>query len=133
MEERKMTDTKSLSERWFTEGFGRNNASVFEELMPLEMLENSSWREQVAAFHTGFPDLTATVEEQIAEGPRVMTRVTFRGTHTGELLGLQPTGKPINLTIVELHTWRDGQIADLWNTFHPVLVMAQLGIITPPA
>lgn len=61
-----------------------------------------------------------------------MTRVTFRGTHTGDLLGIAPTGRPIELTMVELHTWENGQLSDLWNSFHPVLVLAQLGVIGPP-
>ncbi len=127
-----MTDLKARSRRWLEEGYGRNNAAVLEELMPPQMLEESSWREQIAAFHTAFPDLTATIDEQLAEGDRVMTRVTLRGVHTGDLLGLPPTGKPIELTIVEVHEWRDGQISDLWNSFHPVLVLAQLGVIVPP-
>jgi predicted ester cyclase len=121
------------SRRWFEEGYGNNDASVMEELMSLQALEESSWREQIAAFHSAFPDLSVTIEEQIADRQRVMTRVTFRGTHTGDLFGLAPTGKPIELTMVELHTWKDGQIVDLWNSFHPVLVLAQLGVIAPPA
>lgn len=128
-----MPDVKALSRRWLEAGYGRNDASAMEELMPRQMLEESSWREQIAAFHAAFPDLTATIEEQLAEGDRVMTRVTMRGTHTGDLLGLAPTGKPIELSLVELHTWEDGQIADLWNSFHPVLVLMQLGVIAPPA
>ena len=128
-----MDDVLTLSRRWFEEGYGRNNAQVMEDLMPLQQLEESSWREQIAAFHGAFPDLSTTIDEQLAERDRVMTRVTFRGTHTGDLLGLAPTGKPIELTIVELHTWKDGQIADLWNSFHPVLVLAQLGVIAAPA
>jgi predicted ester cyclase len=127
-----MDDMKTLSRRWFEDGYGRNNAKVMEVLMPLDKLEESSWREQIAAFHVAFPDLTATIEEQLAQDDRVMTRVTFRGTHTGDLLGLAPTGKPIELTIVELHTWENGRLVDLWNSFHPVLVLTQLGVIGPP-
>jgi predicted ester cyclase len=128
-----MDDVLTLSRRWFEEGYGRNNALVMEELMPLQQLEESSWREQIAAFHAAFPDLSATIEEQLAGHDRVMTRVTFRGTHTGDLFGLAPTGKLIDLTIVELHTWKDGQIAELWNSFHPVLVLTQLGVVGPPS
>jgi len=127
-----MADLKGLSRRWLEDGYGRNDAAAMEALMPLQMLEESSWREQIAALHGAFPDLTATIDEQIAEHDRVMTRVTLRGTHTGDLLGLAPTGKPIELTIVELHTWKDGQIADLWNSFHPVVVLMQLGVVAPP-
>jgi len=127
-----MTDPRALSQRWFEEGYGRNDANVFQELMPLQMLEESSWREQIAAFYGGFPDLSVTIDEQLSDGSRVMTRVTFTGTHTGDLFGLAPTGKPIKIEMVELHTWKDGQIADLWNSFHPVLVLAQLGVLSAP-
>ncbi len=127
-----MTSPKELSRRWFEDGYGRNDARVFEALMPMQRLEESSWREQIAAFHAAFPDLTVTVAEQMSDGERVMTRVTFRGTQSGDLLGLAPTGKRIDLTMVEGHTWKDGQIADLWNTFHPVLILAQLGLVAPP-
>jgi hypothetical protein len=43
------------------------------------------------------------------------------------------TSLQIELTIVEIHEWKDEQIADLWNSFHPVLILAQLGIISPPS
>jgi predicted ester cyclase len=128
-----MSDVKALSRRWIAEGYGRNDARVMEELMPLEMLEESSWREQIGTFHSAFPDLTATLDDQLAEGERVVNRLTFRGTHTGDLFGLAPTRKPIELTIVEIHEWKDGQMADLWNSFHPVLILMQLGVIAPPA
>lgn len=127
-----MMNPSALSRRWFEEGYARNGVNVFEELMPLQMLEESSWREQIAAFHAGFPDLSVTIEEQLANERRVMTRVTFTGTHTGDLFGLAPTGKPIKIEMVELHTWKDGQLADLWNSFHPVLVLAQLGVLSTP-
>ena len=127
-----MEDLKALSRHWFEDGYGRNDASALELLMPLQQLEESSWREQIAAFHQGFPDLTATIDEQLAEGDRVVTRVRFRGTHTGDLLGLAPTGNRFDLTMVEMHTWKDAQIVDLWNSFHPLLVLAQLGVISPP-
>lgn len=126
-------DPKALSRRWIEEGYGQNNVAVMQDLMALRMLEESSWREQIAAFHAAFPDLAASVDEQLAEGDRVMSRLTFRGTHTGDLLGLAPTGKRIEIPIVELHTWKDGQIIDLWNSFHPVLALVQLGVVGAPS
>jgi predicted ester cyclase len=128
-----MTDLKALSRRWLEDGYGHNDVAVMEELMPLHLLEEFSWREQIGAFHAAFPDLSATIEEQLSEGDRVMSRITLRGKHTGDLLGLPPTAKSIDLTIVELHTWKDGQIVGLWNSFHPVLILAQLGVVAPPA
>ena len=124
-----MADLKALSRRWFEEGYGRGNTAAMEELMPLQMLEDASLREQILAYRAAFPDLTTTIDEQLAEDDRVMTRVTFRGTQTGDLLGLPPTDKPIELTMVELHTWKNGQISDVWNDFHPVRILQQLGLI----
>ena len=102
-----------------------------EQLMPLQLLEESSMREQITAYRAGFPDITVTIDEQLAEGDRVMTRLTFRGTHTGDLLGVPPTNKPIELSMVEIDTVRDGKIVDLWSDFHPVRVLQQLGLLVP--
>ena len=45
-----------------------------------------------------FPDLEITIEEQIAEGDKVLTRFRTRGTHQGELWGIAPTGKEVEIT-----------------------------------
>jgi predicted ester cyclase len=122
-------DLKAESRRWFEDGFGRGDMSVLEELMPEEQLLESSMREQVQAYRAGFPDITVTIDDQLAEGDRVMTMATFRGTHTGDLLGLPPTGKRMEYTIVQVATYADGKIIDQWSDFHPVRVLQQLGLI----
>jgi predicted ester cyclase len=122
-------ENKARSRRWFDEGFGQGNMSVLEELMPEEQLLESSMREQVMAYRAAFADITVTVDEQIGEGEKVMTRSTFRGTHTGDLLGIPPTGKPMEYTIVQVATYRDGRMIDQWSDFHPVVVLQQLGLI----
>ena len=45
-----------------------------------------------------FPDFHLTIEDQIAEGDKVATRVTFHGTHQGEYRGIPPTGRQVNYT-----------------------------------
>ena len=86
---------------------------------------------QIESFHAGFPDLKVTVEEQIAESNKVVTRVPFTGIHTGDLLGIAPTGKAIDGRIIEIHTFQDGKIVSTQNDFHPLLVLAQIGAVTP--
>jgi hypothetical protein len=122
-------ENKAVSRRWFEEGYGRNNAAALSELAPGDWLLEASIPAQIEAFHTGFPDLTVEVIEQIAEGDRVVTRVVFRGTHTGVLLGIEPTGKTMEQGLVEIQTVHLGQISDPWNSFHPLTVLAQLGVI----
>lgn len=124
-----LDDNKRISRTWFEAGYGRGDTETMTRLMPPQMLEEASLREQVVAYHVGFPDLTVTIDEQLAEGDRVLSLVTFRGHQTGDLLGIAPTGKPMELTLAEIHTIRDGQIVDVWNDFHPIRVLQQLDLI----
>jgi len=59
-----------------------------------------------------YPDLRLTVEQQVAEGEWVVSRVTMRGTHLGEWLGIQPTGRPIEVTAVNMDRVVDGRIVE---------------------
>lgn len=59
-----------------------------------------------------YPDLHLTIEQQIAEGEWVVTRVTMRGTHRGAWLGIQPTGRPIEVSAVNVDRVVDGRIVE---------------------
>jgi steroid delta-isomerase-like uncharacterized protein len=67
----------------------------------------------VRAFQAGFPDWRIVIEEMIAEGDRVWARWTMTGTHTGEFMGIAPTGRHLHTTD-GLNTFRlaDGKIAE---------------------
>jgi hypothetical protein len=62
-------------------------------------------------YRSAFPDLRITFDEQVAEGDRVVTRWTCRGTHKGELMGVAPTGKQVTVTGSPHHAsgpWQSG-------------------------
>lgn len=59
-----------------------------------------------------YPDLRLTVEQQIAEGEWVVSRVTMRGTHLGEWLGIRPTGKAVEVSAVNIDRVVDGRIVE---------------------
>ena len=59
-----------------------------------------------------YPDLRLTVEQRIAEGDWVATRITARGTHLGRWMGIEPTGKAIEITGVNLDRVVDGRIVE---------------------
>jgi predicted ester cyclase len=87
-------------------------------------------RRAFAIFHEAFPDTVHVVEDLVAEGDRVVARISARGTHTGELFGHAPTGKVVTLTGITIYRLMDGQIVERWAD-HGLGVLDQLGISPP--
>jgi len=71
-------------------------------------------RAEVEAHRTAFPDWTEVVDDVIADGDRVVTRFTSRGTNLGEFLGKPATGKRVEITEVCIQRIADGKIVELW-------------------
>jgi steroid delta-isomerase-like uncharacterized protein len=83
----------------------------------------------VATFFEAFPDLNVTVEDEIAEGDKVVTRWTIRGTHQGELMGIAPTEKQIELKGITIHRIEGDKIAEEWSRYDNLGMMQQLGAL----
>ena len=80
-----------------------------------------------------FPDLVGTIEEQIAEGDKVVTCITWRGTHQGALLGIPPTGRRVEVRDVLVDHFRDGKIIERYEMTDNVAMLQQLGAMQAPA
>ena len=75
-----------------------------------------------------FPDFHAIVEDQIAEGDRVMQRITCYGTHQGEFFGVRPTGELVSFSSIEIHrAGADGKFAEHWSSADLLAVLHRLG------
>ena len=84
----------------------------------------------VTMFKTAFPDLSATVEDVIAEGDKVVTRVTLRGTHQGEVEEFgPPTGRQVEAQGLTIHRIEGDKIVEEWNSYDNLSLMQQLGHI----
>jgi len=81
----------------------------------------------------GYPDFQVTVVERIVEGDRQTIRWTWRGTHTGDLFGIPPTGKEVIGTGCEVQHWVDGKVVELWKYPDELGLMQQLGFKLVPA
>jgi len=94
---------KSLVRRLIEEAVNKGNFSVVDEILSPDYVYSeptvgerrgrAGYRELITMYRKAFPDLTMTIEEQIAEGDKVVTRMSGSGTHRGELFGTAPTGK----------------------------------------
>ena len=72
------------------------------------------WKQGYELMRRAFPDLEAQVDEVVAAEDRVAVRVSFRGTHEGEFLGIAPTGRAIHYVSHEFYRVEDGMIAEEW-------------------
>jgi steroid delta-isomerase-like uncharacterized protein len=84
------------------------------------------------AWHSAFPDEVTSFEDQIAEGDKVVSRMTSRATHVGEFQGVPPTGKRIAVTGIWIDRVVDGKIVERWGQVDMLGVMQQLGVIPQP-
>ena len=82
---------------------------------------------------TAFPDFHATIEDQIAEGDKVVTRFIARGTHLGDwhspLGRVAPTCKHFEHEGIRIFRVADGNLVDTWRGADTLLQLQQLGIL----
>ncbi len=99
-----------------------------EDLRGLEAIKQFA-----AGLRRAFPDLQITIEDQIAEGDKVVTRLTSRGTHRGELWGIAPTGREAEVSSVSTNRIEGGKIVEHWTCADRLGMMQQLGVIEQPS
>jgi predicted ester cyclase len=80
---------------------------------------NREWR-------SAFPDLRISIDEQIAEGDKVVSRVTLRGTHQREFRGMAPTDKEIELKGTSIFRFSsEGKVVESWDSYDQLSLMRQ--------
>jgi len=80
-----------------------------------------------------FPDLHATIQDSIAEGDKVVDRMTCEGTHQGMFMGAPPTGKRVKWSFIDINRSVDGKVIEHWEEVDTTSIMQQLGLVPPPS
>ncbi len=96
---------------------------------PTTLHGTEEFKQLLSVYITAFPDARFTVEDEIAEGERVASRYTFRGTHQGELMGIPPTGKSVTVTGMIINRIVNGQSEEGWLNFDALGMLQQLGVV----
>src|SRR5215216_7027277 len=86
----------------------------------------------VSMIRSAIPDLHITLEEDIAEGDKVVSRWSAQGTHQGELMGIAPTGNQVALTGLTIHRIEEGKIVEEWENWDALGLMQQIGAVPAP-
>ena len=137
---------KALVRRAYEDGMNERNLAIIDEVFAPDYVAHfpgvppvrgvEAAKEVIGSFLAAFPDIVFTIEDQIAEGDRVATRWTAKGTHLGEFRGfppkthgISPTGNPVTFSATDIYRIVDGRIVEEWNTLEQLDVVQQLGAI----
>jgi predicted ester cyclase len=139
-------ENKALIRRFWEEASRRGLQAVLDEFLAPDVVSHppgsaspspvrglEAWKRFTAAQFGAFPDLAVTVEDLISEGDMVGARVTARGMHTGELMGLSPTGRQVAFTGMEVFRIIEGRITEQWGEFDTLGLLQQLGTMPQQA
>ena len=117
---------KTLFKRFVDEVFNKKNVAFIDEFLDPSLVEH---KEDIYAFLGAFPDLHITVEDLIAEGDKIVGRVTLTGTHQGELMGIPATGKKVSFSEILIARISNGKVVEQWEVADTMSMMQQLGVI----
>ena len=92
--------------------------------------------EGVAKLHdvllSGFPDMELDLQDFVAEGEKVLVRLTVHATHTGRFGELEATGRRITVQVLDLFQIRDGRLIEHWAQLDNLGMLTQLGALPGP-
>jgi len=135
---------KTVSRRFFEEVWNKGDLAVINEIITKDHVNSGPGtipglpngpegsKQFVTVYRNAFPDVHFTIDDQIAEGDKVVTRWSAEGTHKGELAGLPATGKFSTVTGISVNRLVNGKIAESWGIFDEFGMMQQLGAIPMP-
>jgi steroid delta-isomerase-like uncharacterized protein len=83
------------------------------------------------AFFGALPDVSASMEDLVIAGDRVVGRFVYRGTHTGELMGIPASGNAVEMRSIDIWRVEDGVFAEHWDEINALQLFQQMGVLPP--
>ncbi len=139
-------ENKAVVRRWYEEVMNQGNVEavdlicaqcapsfvVLKGVVPDASGGLDGLKELVQYFHAAVPDVQIKVEDQIAEGNKVVSRISIEGTHDGEFMGIPATNKPFSVKGVSIWLVGEGKLIEEWVSWDTMGMMQQLGVIGGP-
>ncbi len=138
---------KALARRLYDEAWNKGNLDIVDQLvsagyvsheaadnplLPEEGAGPEGIKQSLVTYRTAFPDVRFTIEDQIAEGDKVVTRYVASATQTGPLGRIPPTGKRASIGGIWIDRFADGKIVESWSNFDALGLLMQLGVLPVP-
>jgi steroid delta-isomerase-like uncharacterized protein len=140
MSEQNKAVAKRFYEAWNTDDF-----DAFDEILAADYQDHDSQNQfagtpgpdsakrSAQMYRVAFSDGRIEVQEQLADGDRVITRWKAVGTHDGELMGMPATGKHVEISGITIDRIDGGKVVEGWTTWDTLGMMQQLGAVPEPA
>jgi steroid delta-isomerase-like uncharacterized protein len=137
-----VSDNETLVRRFFAEVFNQGNLEAVETFIhpqhenhdptaPEVPTGPEGVRRLVELYRSAFPDIHFEHEAVVDLGDKVAHRWTFTGTHRGEIMGVEPTGRKVTVQGIEINRIADGKIAESWAISDALGMLEQLGVEVP--
>jgi len=133
---------KDVVKRYWNGKWNERRPETLDELLTpdvvyhgtsMSMNGREEYKQVYDVFRSALHDTHLEIDDLIAEGDKVMSRVSLRCVHGGELEGLPPTGKKIALDAFTVFRLVDGRIAEEWEIIDELGMMQQIGMELTPA
>jgi predicted ester cyclase len=133
-------DLKALLYRITEEIWNKGDLELIDEVIAENLIDNiimpgfegsgrEGYRASAVQMRTAFPDYHESVDFAVAEGDIVVSFARITGTQTGELYGMPPSGRRIELPTIGALRIKDGRVFERWGVGDSLLMMQQLGFI----
>jgi predicted ester cyclase len=127
---------KTANRRFYEEVINQKKLAIVDELAAVNYVNHGipanfpagrdGLKQFVGTFHAAFSNGHATIDQMIAEGDTVSTRLTFHGTHTGEFQGIAPTGKRVIMPALDMARYESGKLVEQWGGPDQMSLLQQL-------
>lgn len=133
-------ENREIQRRMNDEVWGEGNLDLIDEFVADDYVEHNTaspedirgpdgYRANVEMVRAAFPDMEVIAEDLVAEGDRVAYRYTIIGTHQGALMGIEPTGKEVEIAGMGIARIEDGTLVESWSNVDVFGMMQQLGVV----
>lgn len=135
-------ENKASARRFLEEVMNRGNVAVIDELTSPDFVDhtappgvpatNEGFKGFVSTFRAAFPDLHYTIEDELADGDRIVQRVMAHGTMQGDFQGMPASGKSATWQEIHITRFADGKAAEHWGVVDQLGMLVQLGFAQAP-
>jgi predicted ester cyclase len=133
---------KASVRRFYNEVFNKKNRAAIDEFIAPNQVDHAAppglpggiegVKQTLTMYLTAFPDLHFTVEDLIAEGDKVVARLTARGTQQGAFMGIPPTGKQVTVPAIDINRIAGDKSVEHWLEMNTLGLLQQLGVVPMP-